>query len=84
MVKTLPANEGDAGDVGSIPVSGRSPGGGNGDPLQYSGMGNPMDREAWRAIVHRFTESQMQLSTHSLSFHFLQEYQSPRAALTTS
>ena len=42
-----------AGDVGSIPGSGRSPGGGgNGNPLQYSYLGNPMDRGAWRAIVH--------------------------------
>ena len=37
---------------GSVPQSGRSPGEGNGNPLQYSCLGNPMDREAWRAIVH--------------------------------
>ena len=49
MVKNLPAN---AGDMGSISVSGRSPGEGNGDPLQYSCLGNPMDRGAWRATVH--------------------------------
>ena len=49
MVKSLPA---DAGDMGSISVSGRSPGEGNGDPLQYSCLGNPMDRGAWRATVH--------------------------------
>ena len=41
-----------AGDVGSIPQSGRSPGEGNGNPFQYSCLGNPMNREAWRAIVH--------------------------------
>ena len=41
-----------AGDVGSIPKLGRSPGGGNGNPLQYSCLGNPMDRGAWRATVH--------------------------------
>ena len=46
MVKNLPAN---AGDPGLIPGSGRSPGEGNGNPLQYSCLGNPMDREAWRA-----------------------------------
>ena len=40
-----------AGDLGSIPGSGRSPGEGNGNPLQYSCLGNPMDRETWRAIV---------------------------------
>ena len=49
VVKTLPAN---AGDVGSIPGLGRSPGGGNGNPLQYSCLGNPMDRGGWWATVH--------------------------------
>ena len=49
MVKNLPAN---AGDIGSIPGSGRSPGVGNGNPLLCSCLGNPMDREAWQAIVH--------------------------------
>ena len=53
MVKNLPANAGDIGDVGSIPESERSPGGGNGNPLQYSCLENTMDREAWRATVHR-------------------------------
>ena len=46
MVKNLPANSGDAGDVGSIPGLGRSSGGGNGNLLQYSCLENPMDREA--------------------------------------
>ena len=41
-----------AGDAGSVPGSGRSPGEGNGNPLQYSCLGNPMDRGAWRAVVH--------------------------------
>ena len=45
-----------AGDQGSIPVSGRSPGEGNGTPLQYSCLENPMDRGAWRSIVHGRTE----------------------------
>ena len=49
MVKNPPANTGDA---GSIPGSGRSHGGGNGNLLQYSCLGNPMDREAWWATVH--------------------------------
>ena len=49
VVKNLPTN---AGDMGSIPGSGRSPGGGNGNPFQYSCLENPMDREAWRATVH--------------------------------
>ena len=47
-----------AGDLGSIPGLGRSPGEGNGNPLQYSCLENPMDREAWRATVHRVTKHQ--------------------------
>ena len=54
-VKIPPADAGEAEDMGSIPGSGRSSGGGNGDPLQYSCLGNPMDREAWRATVHGVT-----------------------------
>ena len=57
VVKNLPANAGDIGDTGSIPGSERSPREGNGNPLQYSSLENPMDREAWRATVHRVTES---------------------------
>ena len=45
-----------AGDLGSIPGSGRSPGEGNGNPIQYSQLGNPLDRGAWWSIVHRVTE----------------------------
>ena len=54
-VKNLPAN---AGDVGLIPGSGRSPGEGNGNSFQYSCPGNPMDRGAWWATVHGVTKSQ--------------------------
>ena len=50
------------GDAGSIPGSGRSPGDGNGNPLQYSCLENPMDRGAWRAIVHGVTQSQTWLT----------------------
>ena len=50
VVKNLPANVADARDVGSIPGSGRSPGEGNDNPLQYSCLGNPKDRGAWQAI----------------------------------
>ena len=57
--KNQPAN---ARDASSIPGSGRSPGEGNGNPLQYSCLGNPMDRGAWRAAVHGVTQSQTQLS----------------------
>ena len=49
MVKNPPANTGNS---ALIPGSGRSPGGGNGSPLQYSCLGNPVDREAWRVTVH--------------------------------
>ena len=58
VVKNLPANAGDLRDVSSIPVSGRSPGGGHGNPLQYSCLENPMDRGAWWASVHRVEMSQ--------------------------
>ena len=51
MVKNLPANAGDIRDTGSILGSGRSPGGGHGNPLQYSCMKNLMDRAAWQAMV---------------------------------
>ena len=51
--KDLPVNAGDVRATGSIPGSGRSPGGGNGNPLQYSCLGNPMDRGVWQATVHR-------------------------------
>ena len=55
VVKNLPAN---AGDARLIPGLGRSPGGGNGNPLQYSCLKNPMDRGAWRATVHGVTKGQ--------------------------
>ena len=57
MVKNPPANAGDVRDVGSIPGSGRSPGGEHSNPLQYSCLENPMDRGAWRATVPRIAES---------------------------
>ena len=56
MVKNLPANTGDVKDAGLILGSGRSSGGGHGNPLQYSCLENPMDRGAWRAAVHGITE----------------------------
>ena len=57
VVKNLPANAGDARDMGSIPGLGRSSAGGNGTPLQYSCLGNPTDRGAWWAIVHGVAKS---------------------------
>ena len=62
VVKNPPANAGDIRDTGSIPVSGRSPGGGNGNPLQCSCLGNPMDRGSWRATVHGVMKSWTWLS----------------------
>ena len=58
VVKNLPANAGDIRDAGSIPGSERSPGEGNGNPLQYSCLENPMDRGAWQATVHEVAKSQ--------------------------
>ena len=54
MVKNSPTNTGDIRDVRWIPGSGRFLGEGNGNPLQYSRLGNPMDRRVWQAIVHGF------------------------------
>ena len=62
VVKNLPAKAGDSGDMCLIPGSGRSPGGGYGNPLQYSCWKNPRDRGAWQATVHGVPKSQTQLS----------------------
>ena len=59
VVKNSPANAGDIRHMGSIPGSGRSPGEGHGNPLQYSCLENPMNRVAWRAVVHEVAESDM-------------------------
>ena len=71
MVKNLQAKAGVTGDMGSIPGSGRSSGGGgNGNPLQYSFLDNPMDRGAWWATVHGVKKGQTLLSDfHSLSVY---------------
>ena len=58
VVKNPPANAGDI-VAGSIPGLGRSPGGGHGNPLQYSYLENLMDRGVWRATVHRVSKSQI-------------------------
>ena len=59
MLKNLPANEG---DTALIPGRGRSPGAGNGNPLQHSCLRNPMDRGAWKAMVHSVAKSRTQRS----------------------
>ena len=57
MVKNLPDNAGNTGDVGSISQLGRTPEGGNGNPFQYSYLDNPIDRGAWWATVHGVSKS---------------------------
>ena len=69
VVKNPPASVGDIRDVGSVPVSGRSPGGGHGNPLQLSCLEHPMDTGVWQATVHRVTKSWTQLK--QLSMHSL-------------
>ena len=66
MVKNQPARAGATEDVSVTPGSGRSPGEGNGNPLQCSCLGNPMERRAWWATVHGVTKSQTPLSEHVL------------------
>ena len=64
-VKNLPANAGGSRDTGSIPGSGRFPGVGNDDPLQYSCLENPMDRGAWQATLRKTANSRTQPSVHT-------------------
>ena len=72
MVKNLLANAADVRDAGLIPGSRRSPGEGNGSPLQYSCLDNSMGRGDWRATVHRVTKSWIRLSNFTFTFfHFL-------------
>ena len=63
MVKNLPANTGDAGDLDLVPGLGRPPGVGNGNPLQNSCLGHSSNRGAWWVAVHVVAKSQIQLST---------------------
>ena len=66
VVKNLPANAGDEGNMGSVPGSGRSPGVGNCNPLQYACLENSMDRGDWWATVHGVAKSQTWLNVHTL------------------
>ena len=61
VVKNPPANAGDSGDSGLIPGSGRSPGGGNGNPVQYSCLENVVNRGIWQATAHRVAKSRTRL-----------------------
>ena len=70
VVKNPLANAGTAEAVGSIPGSGRSPGGRHGNPLQYSCLENPMDREAWWAAVHGVAKSRAQPRDFTFTFYF--------------
>ena len=66
VAENLPASGGDGGDLGLIPGSGRSPGGGHDNPLRYSCLENPMDRGAWRATIHRVAKSRTWLKLFSM------------------
>ena len=79
MVKNLPANAGDVRDVGLIPGSGRSPGEGHDNPLQYSCLENPMDREAWWATVHRCQVREAKPGTGASSMKYRLEPLAPGA-----
>ena len=70
VVKKPPDNAEDVGDAGSIPGWGRSPGEGNGNPLQQPSLGNPMDRGAWRATAHGVAKSWMWLNTGTYNLFF--------------
>ena len=69
VVKNLPANAGDTGDAISIPGLGRSPGEGNGNPLQCSCLENPMDRGAWQAPLLGVANSQRRVNTNTSTNH---------------
>ena len=81
MVKNPPASAGDRRDTGSIPGSGRSPGGGHGNPLQYSCLENPMDRGAWQATVHGVAKSQIRLKRLSMQCIYVDTTLSVRPTL---
>ena len=67
VIKNLPVNAGDLRDRGSSSGSGRAPGGGHGNPPQYSCLENPMNRGAWQTIVHRVAKSQTWLKRLSMN-----------------
>ena len=70
VAQTVKASAYNAGDLGSIPGSGRSPGEGNGNPLQYSCLENPMDGGAWLPTVHGIAKSRTRLSDFTICISF--------------
>ena len=81
VIKTLPVSAGDRRDVGLISGSGRSPGGGNGNPLQYSCLENSMHREAWEFTAHGVANNQTLLnlgSMHALEANVVVSYKGAR------
>ena len=70
VIKNLPASAGGERDADSILKSERSPGGGHGDPLQYSCLDNPRDGGAWWAAIYGVTQSRTQLTNFTFTFHF--------------
>ena len=79
MVKNPLASAGDARDASLIHGLGRSPGGGNDNPLQYSCQENPKDRGAWRTIVHRLAESRtgLKVTQHACTFQLSTQFKNP-------
>ena len=69
VVKSMPANAGDIRDMGSVPGSGRFPGGGHGNPFQYSCLENHMDRGAWQGTIHGVTQDRTQLKQLNVHTH---------------
>ena len=69
VVKNLPSNAGDTEEAGSVPGWGRSPGGGHGNPLQFSWLENPKDRGDWQAKVHGVSELDMTEATYRAWTH---------------
>ena len=79
VVKNPPANAGDIRDVGSIPGSGRTPGGGQGSPLQYSCLENPVNGGAWWATVHRVAKESdtTEANEHTQARTYSRSYRRP-------
>ena len=84
VVKNLPANAGDSRDAGLIPESGRSPGGGNGNALQYSCLENTMDRGVWWATVHGVAKTRTELSTAQSVQEIVKDREAWHAAVLSS